>query len=65
MKRHTLLKHLRRHGCKLLREGRRHSIYWNPNNGRISTVPRHTEIVDVLARKICRDLGIPEVSQKR
>ncbi len=64
MKRHALIKHLRRHGCELLREGRRHSVYWNPANGRITTVPRHKEIVDVLARKICRDLGIPEISKK-
>ena len=26
---------------------------------RTSSVPRHTEIVDKLARKICKDLGIP------
>jgi predicted RNase H-like HicB family nuclease len=27
---------------------------------RTSTVPRHTEINDDLARKICKDLGIPQ-----
>jgi len=38
-------------------EGRRHSIY---RKGRYRTqIPRHTEIVDELARKICRDLSIP------
>ncbi|HDH99369.1 MAG: addiction module toxin, HicA family [Candidatus Latescibacterota bacterium] len=59
MKRRSLLSHLRRHGCKLLREGKKHSVYWNPVNRRTSSVPRHTEIADKLARKICKDLGIP------
>ena len=59
MKRRALLSHLRNHGCELLREGARHSIYWNPANGNTSSVPRHTEIVNILARKICADLGIP------
>jgi predicted RNA binding protein YcfA (HicA-like mRNA interferase family) len=60
MKRQALLKHLQAHGCELLREGSRHSIYWNPANRRTSSVPRHTEVVAKLARKICRDLDIPE-----
>lgn len=59
MKRRALLKHLRQHGCELLHEGKRHSVYWNPANRRTSSVPRHTEIVDKLVRKICKDLGIP------
>ncbi|RKY04842.1 addiction module toxin, HicA family [Candidatus Poribacteria bacterium] len=59
MKRRRLLKYLRDHGCELLREGRRHSVYWNPVIRRVSTVPRHTEIPYKLVRKICRDLGIP------
>jgi mRNA interferase HicA len=57
MKRSRLIKHLRKHGAYLLREGRRHSIF---EKGALRTeVPRHTEIVDELARKICRDLEIP------
>jgi len=59
MKRTVLVKHLQQHGCQLLREGARHSVYWNPTNGRTSTVPRHAEIDNMLARKICRDLDIP------
>jgi hypothetical protein len=43
----------------LFREGSRHSIYWNPANRQTSAVPRHSEIVEKLARKICKDLGIP------
>jgi hypothetical protein len=46
-------------GAFLLREGKRHSIY---QRGSLKTqVPRHTEIVDELARKICKDLDIPFV----
>ena len=60
MKRRQLLRHLQEHGCELLREGGRHSIFWNPSTRQTSSVPRHTEVHDFLARKICRDLGIPE-----
>ncbi len=60
MKHRVLLKHLKRHGCELLREGARHSIYWNPANRRITSVPRHREIVDKRAIKICKDFGIPK-----
>ena len=58
MKRRALLKHLSRRGCQLLREGRKHSVYWNPANRRTSTIPRHTEIENHLARKVCKDLGV-------
>jgi len=61
MKRTELLRHLRTHGCKLLREGARHSWWHNPNLNKRSAVPRHNEIDDDLARKICKDLGIPSV----
>ena len=61
MKRTEFLRHLRSHGCELLREGRRHSWWYNPGLNKRSAVPRHSEIVDTLARKICRDLGIPLV----
>jgi mRNA interferase HicA len=43
----------------LLREGREHSVYVNRAKNKASTVPRHREINDFLARKICRDLEIP------
>ena len=62
MKRRDLERHLREHGCELLREGGNHSVYWNPANRRTSSVARHREISDLLARKICRDLGILEPS---
>jgi mRNA interferase HicA len=55
----TLIKHLRANGTYLLREGKRHSIYQRENLK--TEVPRHSEIVDELARKIRKDLGIPFV----
>lgn len=59
MKRNQLVAHLREHGCVFIREGSRHSWWGNPLQNKRSSVPRHTEIVDHLARKICKDLGIP------
>ena len=59
MKRIAFLKHMKLHDCILLREGGKHSVYWNPDNLATSSVPRHREISDKLVRKICRDLAIP------
>ncbi|HEX9453366.1 MAG TPA: type II toxin-antitoxin system HicA family toxin [Candidatus Binatia bacterium] len=59
MKRVDLLRHLERHGAEFLREGSNHSVYVNRKSGRVSTVPRHREVNDYLARKICKDLEIP------
>ncbi|MDI9383419.1 MAG: type II toxin-antitoxin system HicA family toxin [Verrucomicrobiota bacterium] len=59
MKRNELLRHLRRHGCYLKREGGAHSLWTNPNTGRIEAVLRHVEIPDRLADKIRRALSSP------
>lgn len=59
MKRLDLIRHLERFGCQLLREGGSHSVYVNRVAGKATTVPRHREINDHLARKICKDLEIP------
>jgi mRNA interferase HicA len=59
----ALLRHLRLHGCILKREGRSHSLWTNPQTGETEAVPRHTETPDVLARKICRGLSVPEVGR--
>jgi mRNA interferase HicA len=60
MKRKDLVRHLKMHGCRLLREGRGHSVWVNPANDQQSSVPRHREINDYTARAICRQLAIPE-----
>ena len=59
MKRKDLLKHLRKHGCQFVREGGEHTIWENPANGRQTAVPRHREILDFTARRICQQLDIP------
>jgi hypothetical protein len=59
MKRQALLQHLRRHGCILKREGASHSLWQNPATGQVEALPRHTEIPDLLAKKICKSLSIP------
>jgi len=60
VKRRDLVRHLRAHGCEFLREGGNHSVYVNRAKRKSSTVPRHRDVNDFLARKICRDLDIPE-----
>jgi len=60
LKRRDLLHHLESHGCELLREGSNHTIYVNRTARKSSTVPRHREINEFLAKKICKDLEVPE-----
>ena len=60
MKRVDLIRHLQEQGCELLREGANHSVYVNRSAGKATAVPRHREINDFLARKICRDLDVLE-----
>lgn len=64
MKRVKLIRHLRTSGCVFVREGSAHSVYYNPLTGRTSTVPRHTEVENFLAKKICCDLGVSQDIQK-
>ena len=64
MKREDLLRHLRLHGCYLKREGGSHSLWTNPVNGAMQAVPRHTEIAEMLARSICKRLGIMDVRSR-
>lgn len=59
MKRRALLDHLKTHGCEFLREGSRHTMYVNREAGRSSAIPRHRGITNNMARKICRELGVP------
>ena len=61
MKRQDLLRHLRKHGCYLKREGSAHSLWWNPKTGQIQAVPRHTEIPNRLVQRICRLLSVPDI----
>jgi len=60
MKRTGFLKHLRRYGCVMKREGANHSLWINLNSGVIEAIPRHNEIPEKLIYKICKNLGIPK-----
>jgi hypothetical protein len=61
MKRGDLIKHLDKNGCILLREGSNHSIYINEFNKKQSAIGRHKELDNLLCRKICKQLGVPEI----
>ncbi|MCC6394605.1 MAG: addiction module toxin, HicA family [Bryobacterales bacterium] len=41
--------------------GGRHAIFVNPANGSKTPVPRHTEIDNRLACKICRQLAVAPI----
>jgi predicted RNA binding protein YcfA (HicA-like mRNA interferase family) len=56
MKRRDLVARLEETGCALLRHGAKHDIYNNTNNGRSEPVPRHSEINELLAKKILKSL---------
>jgi predicted RNA binding protein YcfA (HicA-like mRNA interferase family) len=59
MKRRDVIRHLEGHGCALLREGGRHTIFYRAATRKTTSVPRHTEIRESLVRKICKDVEIP------
>jgi len=44
MKRVDLIRHLVKNGCVFLREGAKHSVFFNPLIKRSSTVPRHKDV---------------------
>jgi len=58
MKRKDLIRYLIKNKCVFIREGANHSVFFNPLIKRTSTLPRHKEIDNFLAKKICRDLGL-------
>jgi len=60
MKRQALLRHLRRDGCVLKREGVSHSLWEDSSTGHVEGIPRHTEIPNLLAKRICRGLSVRE-----
>ncbi len=61
MNRTRLVKFIEKNGCIFVLEGGNHTLFRNISNGKISTVPRHPDIKENLCRKICKDLGIPDI----
>ena len=60
MKRQVLIKFLTANGCVLLREGKKHSLYRNIANGKMTAVPRHPDIQEMTVKSICKQLDIPQ-----
>ena len=60
MKRTALTRHLKKHKCRVRREGK-HEVWENEDSTKAAPVPRHQEIKDKLAAIICDQLGIPRV----
>lgn len=58
MKRREFLRELITRGCYLKRHGANHDLYYNPANGRVAPVPRHTEVRNSLAQAIRKQLGL-------
>ncbi|MCY4013900.1 MAG: type II toxin-antitoxin system HicA family toxin [Gammaproteobacteria bacterium] len=63
MKCRALTRHLTAQGCRLLRQGSPHEWWVNVATNERSSVPRHGEITNVLANKICRDLGVARIDR--
>ena len=59
MKRVDLLRHLERHDCALVREGRRHSWWRCEVNGKRAAIPSHREIPKLLL--VTASSGLSEV----
>ncbi len=64
MKRKQFMRHLRKYGCFIKREGGNHTLVHNINNGIKEAIPRHTEIDNTLIKKICKRLKIPNPFNK-
>ena len=64
MKKKKFIKYIEGYHCFIVREGGKHMLYKNSKSGNMSTVPRHPDIKENLCRKICKDLGIPDILKK-
>ena len=51
MKKKDLVRYLQNNGCVFIREGARHSVFFNPQTKRASTIPRHNEINDFFSKE--------------
>jgi hypothetical protein len=59
MERRKLEEHLREYGRELLRNGKKHDVWHNPETGATTTIPRHRAVKKSTARGICDDLEVP------
>jgi hypothetical protein len=61
IKRRDLVRHLRRHGCRMVRQGAAHEVWTDAAGAQRSTVPRHRVVPRGTARAICDQLGVPRI----
>ena len=59
MKRRDLLRHLQAHGCRLEREGGRHSLWINPANGAVEAVPATRKLASTFPAKSAASSRLP------
>lgn len=60
MKRAELVRRIRATGSVLVRHGSKHDWYRNTETGTYQAVPRHNEINEHLARRIIKQLSLPD-----
>ena len=57
---HTVTATIGVQGGELAVDPSTHTVYVNPTARKVSTVPRHREINEFMAKKICRELEIDD-----
>ncbi len=62
MKRRDIIRQIEAAGWYLLREGSKHTVYYNPDAAapakKLIEVPRHREINELLSKQILKDAGL-------
>ena len=46
--------------CSGISAGAEHTLWENPQTGHAEAIPRHGEVANLLAKRICRKLSIPD-----
>ena len=57
MKNGMLIKILRTQGCVFVKHGKKHDVYLNPRTGKTERIPRHSDINEILAKHIIKNLS--------
>lgn len=65
MKRNEFIRYLSSYNCQLYREGGNYSVFRNTINNKQTAVPRHSELSDLLCKKICKQLEIPDIKKRK
>jgi len=60
LKRRDLIRHIEKHGCEYFKGGSKSYSLCKSQREKVSTIPGLRKIDENLAKKICKDLGIPK-----